>query len=303
MIRCAAVLSLLLAGPALAAPPLGAASDNAAIHDEINAADPTITTPPAPLERLLTAAELAEARLETTAEPRDVADLLELTATARKVAYQRTGAATHLCQLLTAAERVQAREGLPPRLKAEASAFADDVRSDLAAHSDAPCMKPEPEPTEPEPTPTPTPTEPTSRPETIATGTPPTSRLIPDARRARGLIVGGGVSLALAGLAGVGLIAVKAYRVGPYQEHAGLVAAAEQAGGKTPEQEAQLRAYKEIKAATERATVGLAVSGAVLAVLGVALLATGKKRPASARARVVPYGGPFGAGLGLHGSF
>lgn len=113
MLRCAAVLSLLLAGPALAAPPLDAASDNAAIHAEINAADPTITTPPAPLERLLAAAELAEARLEAAVEAGQVSDLLGLAAAARKIAYLRTGAALHLCQLLAVAERVGGPGGGP----------------------------------------------------------------------------------------------------------------------------------------------------------------------------------------------
>lgn len=315
MLRCAAVLSLLLAGPALAAPPLGATSDNAAIHHEINAADPKITTPPAPLERLFAAAELAETRLEAAVEPGQVSDLLGLAAAARKVAYQRTGEAIHLCQLLTVAERVQAREGLPPRVKAEASAFADDARADLTAHADVPCMRAEPEVAEPESRAKP---EATSRPE-VASGpevsgletmsrpltaeTSPAARPSLETRRARGLIAGGGVSLALAGFAGVGLIAVRAYRVGAYEDYVGLVAAAGQAGGKTSEQAAQLEASKEIKAATDRATVGLAVSGAALAVLGATLVATGKKRPTPARARLEPFGGLYGAGLGLRGSF
>lgn len=78
---------------------------------------------------------------------------------------------------------------------------------------------------------------------------PPASRPIPETRRARGLIAGGGVSL---GLAGVGLLAVRAYRLSAYEDYVGLVTTAGQAGGKTPEQAAQLEASKEIKAPRSR---------------------------------------------------
>lgn len=91
-----------------------------------------------------------------------------------------------------------------------------------------------------------------------------------------------GPSLALPGLAGVGLIAVRAYRVGPSRTT--------RIWSPPPSRRA---------ARPRGRRIGLAVSGAALAVLGGVLVAAGKKRPAPTRARVVPYG----AGLGLHGSF
>lgn len=296
--RAAALLSLLLAGPALAGPPLSPAADNDAIFEVINAADPSITDPPAPVGDLIAAAELAETRLAAATTATDVGDLLTLAATARKVAYRRTAAAIHLCALLDASRLVLAREGLPASVQAEASGFADEARADLAAHSDAPCMQP------PAPAPPAADIAAAPRPAlNVAAPSPLPRAPSPDARRARGLVRGGAASLGLAGLAGIGLVVVRAIRVGPYQQHTALVAEAEAAGGATPEQQADMLELNAFRERTRHATIGLAVSGAVLAVLGGALVGAGINRRTPLRAQVAPYGGPFGAGLGLHGRF
>lgn len=290
--RAAALLSLLLAGPALAAPPLSPTASNDAILEAINAADPELTDCPAPVADLLAAAELAETRLQAAATVRDLGDLLTLAATARKIAYHRTGEALHLCALLDASAQVLARAGLPASVQADASGLADEARADLAAHRDALCMQPPPAPAPP----------PKPAPGSSIAVEPPSRELAPDARRARGLVRGGVVSLGLAGLAGFGLVVVRAIRVGPYEQHETLVAEAKAAGGTTPDQQAAMLRFDAFREQTKLATIGLAVSGAVLAVIGGSLVVAGKRRM-STRAQVAPYGGPFGAGLGLHGAF
>ena len=97
----AALMLLALEEPS----PLAADADGEAILGEINAGDPAITKPPAPLERLVAAAELAEEKLRAADEPDAMFDMLTLSAAARKVAYGRTGEAVHLCRLVAAAER------------------------------------------------------------------------------------------------------------------------------------------------------------------------------------------------------
>lgn len=290
--RAAALLSLLLAGPALAVPPLSPTASNDAILEAINAADPELTARPAAVADLLAAAELAETRLQAAATVRDIGDLLTLAATARKIAYRRTGEALHLCALLDASAHVLARAGLPASVQADATGLADEARADLAAHRDAPCMQP---PSVPAPAPT-------SAPAPSIAVEPPSRALSPDARRARGLVRGGVVSLGLAGLAGIGLVVVRAIRVGPYQQHEALVEEAKAAGGTTPDQQAAMLRFDAFREQTKLATIGLAVSGAILAVIGGALVVAGRRRT-STRAHVAPYGGPFGAGLGLHGTF
>lgn len=54
---------------------------------------------------------------------------------------------------------------------------------------------------------------------------------------------------------------------------------------------------------TRGATIGLTVSAAVLATVGVGLVATGARRQRTERARLAPYGGPQGAGFVLLGHF
>ncbi|MFZ6186122.1 hypothetical protein ACOXH8_45895, partial [Nannocystis pusilla] len=247
-----------------------------------------------PIERLVEVAELVETRLAAAVDLEDVADLLTLVVTARKVAYQRTGAPVHLCQVLAAAEQVSARPGLSSGLAAEAGEFAREARSGLATHADAPCLQPQPE----EPTKEPGP-QPAVMPGPKAAPMSVTS----EGRRADGLTIAGGVLLGTAGVVALGLLGVRVYRLGPYQEHLALVADAEAAGGRSPAQDLRMYELDVIRTRTQQATIGLAVSGAVFAVVGAALLGTGLKRPSSTRARVVPFGGPYAAGIELRARF
>ncbi len=91
-------------------------------------------------------------------------DALTLTAAGRQVAYQRTGDPLHLCRLITAADHVLARDGVPPGVEAAATDFRQEARDTLGAR---PCEA-QREPTAPSvPTAgatTPAATEPRTRP-------------------------------------------------------------------------------------------------------------------------------------------
>ena len=132
-----ALLSVFLAGPALAAPPAVAppagATDNAAIMARINAADPSLTQSPTSIAELVEVAELAERKLVAATHADDVGELLTHVGTAREIAYERTGAADHLCKLLAAAGDILARAGLPADLHAEAATFTDTAGATLKA--------------------------------------------------------------------------------------------------------------------------------------------------------------------------
>lgn len=295
-----ALLTVVLAGPPLAAPTLSPNADNAALLDEINAADPTITTTDlASVERLLAAAELAEARLVAAVEMKHVADLLTLTATARKVAYARTGESTHLCKLLAAAEHVLDLPDVPATLAAEATDLRDETRVELAAHPDAPCMQTLEPPRELEQSPAPEPSlESTKSPEPQAPPTPPQQR-----GQARHLTIAGSVLLGTAALAALALIPVQVRRVGAYNDLETLIADIEQAGSRTTEQAQRMRELGAVDTWTRAAKIGIGVSAGVLAALGAGLVVSGQLRSAPARARLTPYGGPQGGGLTLSGRF
>ncbi|MDC0720614.1 hypothetical protein [Nannocystis bainbridge] len=143
-----AALSLVLAGPALAAPPgaplIPPDADNVALWDHLNAADPSLTTAPAPVERAVAVAELAEARL-AGADAVDVIELLMLASGARRVAYQRTDGTQrglHLCALLHDAEVVLGRPELASAVVESATKFRDEARAGLTSHPTAPCVAP-----------------------------------------------------------------------------------------------------------------------------------------------------------------
>ena len=99
---CAAWLSLLLAGPGLAAPPAAGSSEETRGHifTVIKESDPEEMTPPRtprPLTELVEAAELAAAEL-AKATPAEVYELLSLLHDARGLAYRLSGGdAAHLC--------------------------------------------------------------------------------------------------------------------------------------------------------------------------------------------------------------
>lgn len=284
----AALLSLVLAGPGLAAPPASTV-DNDAILGEINAADPTITRPPAPLERLLAAAELAEERLHDAVDPDAASDLLTLTAAARKVAYQRTGEAVHLCRLMAAAELVLGRGDLPAGLSAAATDFREEARGGLGTYT---CTQDEAE------------ADPL-----LHVPSRPAPRLVslsPIAARStqrRGPVSAGAVLLGAAALTAAALLPVQIRRARAYRELETLIAEVEEADGKTLEQAQRIDALYGVHTRTYGARIGLGVSAAVLAVVGVGLLVAGNTRSTSTRARVEPYGGPLGAGVVISGRF
>lgn len=300
-----ALLSLFLSGPALAAPalsnkPAEVASmspdaDNAAILAAISAGDPALTASPSPVAQMLEAVTLAERRLARATDVDAVGELLTLVGIGREVAYLRTGAAEHLCVLIGAAGEVLRRPGLPGTIAMEAADFRSRAREMLAAsHPDVSCDgvdRPLPAPTKTAPPPErPAPRELAMR----APGTPQTS----------GRVIAGGVLLGVAGLMGGVLAGVRIYRERAGDRLEGILDDVQAAGGKTAGQAARIDELREIEARTEAATVGLGVSIAVSAVLGVSLAVWGSRRSAmSQRARVSPYGGPHGAGVMLGGHF
>lgn len=129
------MLVVVLAGVDLHAAPLTPTADNDAIHAEIVAADPKLTSPPAPLERLLVATDLAEQKLRQATDMDDADDLLTLTAHGRRVAYRRTNDALHLCRLISAADSVLARDLVTPSLSASATDFREEALGALGSRS------------------------------------------------------------------------------------------------------------------------------------------------------------------------
>ena len=280
----AALMFLALGGPS----PLAPDADGEAILGEINAGDPAITKPPAPLERLVAAAELAEEKLRAADEPDAMFDMLTLSAAARKVAYGRTGEAVHLCRLVVAAEGVLGKGKLPAGLVAAAEDFRDEARAELGERV---CeeKREEVDPLLP-----------------VVRGVMGTVRpvvVMPVVERPRGTVIAGAVLLGTAAVTAAALIPVQVRRVQAFRELEGLVDVIEAAGSKTPEQAQRLEELYAVHGRTAVTKIGLGVSAGVLAAVGVGLVAAGKMRRSSARARVEPFGGPFGAGIVVSGRF
>lgn len=297
--RAAALLSLLLAGPAFAAPRLTPDSSNDAIFEAINAADPALTRTPAPVEDLLAAAELAEARLETATTPRAIGDLLTLAATARKVAYTRTGSALHLCALQAATRRVLAREGLPDNLRAEATGLGDDASAGLAAHDGATCPRPAPNTAlllEPPPAP-----EPQADPLLPMSGRRPAARhpIPADEHAGRSLALAGGVTLAL----GLGMLGVAGYTGGRMVEarRDAQALAATVDGYADDDQLARDAALRQEYRTMAPPTLVLVLAGGASFVVGAVLVGLGGRRMARAASRTALLPAP--GGLAFHARF
>lgn len=284
-----ALLLVFLAGPALAAPP--AAEANAAIMARINAADPALTQSPTPIADLLDVAELAERRLVAATDLDEVGELLTHVGTAREIAHARTGVPDHLCQLLDAAGSVLARADLSANLRTEASDFMARAHATLATehpgHTCASATSVELLPVVPKPAVTwaASPAKPVDRPK------------VAPATLAGGVLLGTATALTL------GLVGVRVHRGRAGDELAGIRSEVEAAGGKTVEQDQRIAELQAINRWTRSATVGLAVSTAVLGVLGVGLVVAGARTQRTQPPRVAPYGGPQGAGLVLRGRF
>lgn len=296
-----ALLSLFLAGPALAAPVMSGKpaevafspdADNAAILAVISAGDPALTASPSSVARVLEAVELAEQRLARTVDVDATGELLTLVGIGREVAYLRTGAAEHLCVLIGAAGEVLRRPGLPGTLAMEAADFRSRAREMLAAkHPGMACdaaERPQPERQE-------------TAPERLAQQEIGKHE---SATRVSAGVIAGGVLLGVAGLLGGALAGVRVYRGQASDRLDAILGDVRTAGGKTTGQAAGIDELRGVEARTDAATVGLGMSISVAAALGVSLAVWGSRRAGSSqRARVSPFGGPHGAGVMLGGHF
>ena len=286
-----ALLSVSLAGPALAAPTTPDLTDNAAIMARIDAADPSLTRSPTAVTELVEVAELAERKLAAASDPDEVGELLTLVGTAREIAYERTDAADHLCRLITAARDVRARVGLPADLYAEAAAFIDRAGATLGhQHAGHTCQARATAPTVTPPPPAPPPP--------IRSPAEPTPR-----RQAPSLTATGGALLGAATASTLGLVGIRVHRGRARDELAEISAEIEAAGGKTVAQGQRIADLRALETWTRSVTIGLTVSAAVLAAVGVGLVAAGARRQRTQRARLAPYGGPQGAGIVVLGRF
>ncbi len=300
---CAAWLSLLLAAPGLAAPPALPKSTSEAtrghIFTVIKESDPEEMTPPRtprPLSELVAAAELAAAEL-ARATPAEVHELLSLLHDARGLAYRRSGGdPAHLCGELGALAGLMHRNDLEKASADRVKRFDAAGRSALARqHAGHVCEVPEEEVQEAMLLP-------------VSKGpqraTPP--QLVVNAGAARRTkaspaTIVGGVLLAVAGGLAVAVAPVQASRVRLRDEANELRRVVDLAGGATPEQGRQAEALDQAADRTRIATVGLSVSAATVAALGVVLVVVGARKPR--RLEVLPQGGPQGAGLLLQGRF
>lgn len=285
-----ALLSVSLAGPALAAPTTPDLTDNAAIMARIDAADPSLTRSPTAVAELVEVAELAERKLAAASDPDEVGELLTLVGTAREIAHERTGAADHLCRLLAAARDVGARVGLPADLYAEAAAFTDGAGATLGQqHAGHTCPARA--------------TAPTVTPEPPAPPPPIRSPAEPAHRRKDPSLTTGAVLLGAATALTLGLVGVRVHRGRARDELADINAEIEAAGGKTVAQGQRITDLRALETWTRSVTIGLTVSAAVVAAVGVGLVAAGARRQRTQRARLAPYGGPQGAGIMVMGRF
>ena len=260
-------LAALLALALVAAPPLAPTAHNDAIHAEIAASDPSLTTSPAPLERLLTAVALAEERLRQAADPDAVSDALTLTVAGHRVAYKRTGEARHLCLVIAAAEQVLARDSVSPGLEAAATDFRQEARDSLGVRA---CEAPSPEQTA-DPT-----VDATAPAATEGPAEPPARRIAPspvdraDRRRVRA-----GVGTLVPGLLLVApMVGLLAYRADVRRELVGINTDTKVRPA-TETETARVTELDKRHVATTAGAVALGVTGAALLVTGAVLLATG----------------------------
>ncbi len=289
-----ALLSVFLAGPALAAPPAARpaadATPNATIMARINAADPALTGSPTPIEDLLDVAELAERRLAAATDLDEVGELLTHVGTAREIAHERTGAPNHLCRLLDAAGSVLARADLPANLRTEALDFTDRARATLATDHPGHNCVPEAQAE----------LLPVVRKPAVAWAGPPAGQA--DRPKVASMTLAGGLLLGTTTALTLGLVGVRVHRARAGDELGDIRGEVEVAGGKTLEQDERIAELQAINTWTRGATAGLALSAALLGALGVGLVVAGE-RQRKQTARIAPYSGPQGAGIVLIGRF
>jgi len=277
------VLALALAGPDAASAPLSPTADSKAIFAAIRAGDPTITKPPASLDSLVAATEMAEARLRQADNGDDAEDLLTLVVQGRRAAYGRTSDAAHLCSLVAAADHV-----LALKTSIAASDFRRDAEHDLGAHrcgDEAPALAP---PAQAQPVPPPVVTPEPEPP-------PPRPADRHDRRRRQagvGTLVPGLVLFAPV----AGLLAVRA---GIRDDLADL-AAATATRPATEGETTRFALLDDRYGATTAAAAVLGVAGGALVVTGAVLLAAKRRQP---RAALAPWGGRGVGGIVLQGRF
>jgi hypothetical protein len=294
------VLVYALVGPDVAAAPLPAAADNDAIYAAIVAGDPTLTQPPAPLDSLVAATEIAEEKLRRADDTDDAEDLLMLAVQGRRAAYGRTSDALHLCRLVAALDHVLARETTTPRLVGVASDFRQEAERDRGTR---PCGEAEPTststpPTAPTPGPPPRPVDRPERPmQTLTPAPEPPSRPVvrTDRRRLRA-----GVGTLVPGLAMLApMAALLALRVDARRDLGALNAAT----ATRPATDLEIRQAADLHdrfTMTTAAATALGVTGGALVVTGAVLFATRGRQP---RAALAPWGGRGVGGIVLQGRF
>ncbi len=265
-------------------------TDNDALYKEIVAGDPVLTTPPAPLERLVAATELAEEKLRQAANDDDAEDWLTLVVQGRRAAYARTEEALHMCRMIAAADVVLARAAVRPGLKSAATDFRHEAHGRVDEKAcEAVANGPPPEAA-------------VGHSEVIVGASePPTPRPAPppvdgaDLRRFRA-----GVGTLVPGLLLFAPVAgLLVYRGDGREELAGINAATRLRPG-TPEEEARVTELDNRYIATTAGAVALGVTGGALVVTGAVLMATGR-RPN--RVAVTPWGARGIGGLVLQGRF
>lgn len=298
---CAAGLSLLLAAPRLAAPPATTTEASEALQSRIftviKESDPEEMQPPRtprPLSELVEAAELAEVEL-TRATPTEVYELLSLLHDARGLAYRLSGGdAAHLCAELGALAGLMRRQDLEEptvaRVKRLDTAGRDSLAKQHAGHVCEPQVAVDETSASP-----------------LLVSLPPSLAVLPPSRpasrraKASPTMIAGGVLLAAAGGLAVAVAPVQASRMRLRDGTDELRDEVNLAGGATPEQTRAATEYDQAAARTRLATVGLSVSAAALAALGVVLVVVGVRK--QRRLEFVPQGGSQGAGLLLQGHF
>ena len=314
---CAAWLSLLFAGPGLAAPPASPARTSEATQDHIftviKESDPEEMLPPRtprPLSELVEAAELAAAEL-AKATPTEVYELLSLLHDARGLAYRLSGRdAAHLCAELGALAGLMQRQDLEELTAARVKRLDAAGRSALVKqHAGHVCEELRVADK--------TSSAPSSAAQALLVSSsaaqallvssspssvsPPAARPASRRTRASSATIAGGVLLAVAGGLAIAVAPVQASRVRLRDDAGELRDEVNLAGGATPEQARAASEYDQAAARTRIATVGFSVASAALAVAGVALVLVGVRK--QRRLEFVPQGGPQGAAMVLQGRF
>ena len=291
MLALVSVLVLALAGPDAASAPLSPTADSKAIFVAIRAGDPTITKPPASLDSLVAATEIAEEKLRQAVNEDDAEDWLTLVVQGRRAAYGRTSDAAHLCSLVAAADHVLALKS-----SIAASDFRQDAEHDLGAHrcgDEAPALASTPAQTQP----VPPPAQAQPVPPPVVTPEPPPPRPADrhDRRRVRagvGTLVPGLVLLAP-------MTVLLAVRAGIRDDFADL-AATTATRPATEAEDARFARLDDRYGATTAAAAVLGVTGGALVVTGAVLLAAKRRQP---RAALAPWGGRGVGGIVLQGRF